>query len=73
MKKKWENFYRNTKEEMLQVVGNSNLLTAYQMITDGSETKAEQQYLVKSILNKEELMSFIGENIESVVPLTDIV
>ena len=42
------------------------------MITDGSETKAEQQYLVKSILNKEELMSFIGENIESVVPLTDI-
>ena len=29
MKKKWENFYRNTKEEMLQVVGNSNLLTAY--------------------------------------------
>lgn len=25
MKKKWENFYRDTKEEMLQVVGNSNL------------------------------------------------
>lgn len=25
MKKKWQCFYRDTKEEMLQVVGNSNL------------------------------------------------
>ena len=48
MKKKWECFYRDTKEEMLQVVGNSNL--PYLLLLQ-KHTSQLQDWILRSHIN----------------------
>ena len=48
MKKKWQCFYRDTKEEMLQVVGNSNL--PYLLLLQ-KHTSQLQDWILRSHIN----------------------